>query len=126
MLSFASTIAEEPKAQAVTHDLVEERPVSHVAEPVEDAIPLEPLEIAASEEHAVEAQGKPQPLSEDDLLADLAIDSNGNLFAAISDGGGPATVRIVENGPARVALSVSREMDGSKFVQTIRLGIDHL
>jgi alpha-mannosidase len=35
--------------------------------------------------------------------------------------GGTASVRIVENGPARVALEVSRETDGSKFVQTIRL-----
>ena len=34
---------------------------------------------------------------------------------------GPATVRIVENGPARVALEVSRETEGSTFVQTIRL-----
>ena len=34
---------------------------------------------------------------------------------------GPATMRIVENGPARVALQVSRETDGSKFVQTIQL-----
>ena len=34
---------------------------------------------------------------------------------------GPTTVRIVENGPARVALQVSRETDGSKFQQTIML-----
>ena len=34
---------------------------------------------------------------------------------------GPATVRIVENGPARVALQVNRETDGSKFQQTISL-----
>ncbi|HEY3054633.1 MAG TPA: glycoside hydrolase family 38 C-terminal domain-containing protein [Thermoanaerobaculia bacterium] len=34
---------------------------------------------------------------------------------------GPAKVRIVENGPARVALEISREAEGSKFVQTIRL-----
>nr|MDQ2687559.1 chitobiase/beta-hexosaminidase C-terminal domain-containing protein [Armatimonadota bacterium] len=34
---------------------------------------------------------------------------------------GPATIRIVENGPARVALQVTRETDGSKYVQTIRL-----
>jgi alpha-mannosidase len=34
---------------------------------------------------------------------------------------GPATVRIVENGPAQVALEVTRQTDGSKFVQTIRL-----
>jgi alpha-mannosidase len=35
--------------------------------------------------------------------------------------GGPARIRIVENGPARVAVEVSRETEGSKFVQTIRL-----
>src|ERR1019366_10633353 len=34
---------------------------------------------------------------------------------------GPARIRIVENGPARVAVEVSRETEGSKFVQTIRL-----
>ena len=34
---------------------------------------------------------------------------------------GPANFRIVENGPARVALEVTRETAGSKFVQTIRL-----
>ena len=35
--------------------------------------------------------------------------------------GGPAKIRIVENGPARVAVEVSRGTAGSKFVQTIRL-----
>jgi alpha-mannosidase len=35
--------------------------------------------------------------------------------------GGPATFRIVEDGPARVALEVTRETEGSRFVQTIRL-----
>jgi alpha-mannosidase len=35
--------------------------------------------------------------------------------------GGPATVRIVEDGPARVAIEVSRETEGSRFVQTVRL-----
>ena len=35
--------------------------------------------------------------------------------------GGPARIRIVENGPARVALEVSRQTAGSRFVQTIRL-----
>ena len=35
--------------------------------------------------------------------------------------GGPAQIRIVENGPARVAVEVSRETEGSKFVETIRL-----
>lgn len=34
---------------------------------------------------------------------------------------GPATARIVENGPARVALEITREAEGSRFVQTIRL-----
>jgi alpha-mannosidase len=34
---------------------------------------------------------------------------------------GPVNVRIVENGPVRVAVEVSRETEGSKFVQTIRL-----
>ncbi|MCX6629848.1 MAG: hypothetical protein NTW28_19700, partial [Candidatus Solibacter sp.] len=34
---------------------------------------------------------------------------------------GPARARVVENGPARVALEVARETEGSKFVQTIRL-----
>jgi len=35
--------------------------------------------------------------------------------------GGPATVRVVERGPARVALEITREAEGSKFVQTISL-----
>ena len=35
--------------------------------------------------------------------------------------GGPAKIRIVENGPVRVAIEVSREAEGSKFVQTVRL-----
>jgi alpha-mannosidase len=35
--------------------------------------------------------------------------------------GGPVKIRVVENGPARVALEVSRETAGSRFVQTIRL-----
>jgi len=34
---------------------------------------------------------------------------------------GPARVRITESGPARVALEIEREAEGSKFVQTIRL-----
>jgi len=34
---------------------------------------------------------------------------------------GPARFRIVESGPARVALEVTRETEGSRFVQTIRL-----
>ncbi len=34
---------------------------------------------------------------------------------------GPATIKVVENGPVRVALQVEREARGSKFVQTIRL-----
>ncbi|MGH9945349.1 MAG: glycoside hydrolase family 38 C-terminal domain-containing protein, partial [Pyrinomonadaceae bacterium] len=35
--------------------------------------------------------------------------------------GGPFKVRVVENGPARVALEVERDAEGSKFVQTLRL-----
>ncbi len=35
--------------------------------------------------------------------------------------GGPAKVTIAESGPARVALRVECEAEGSKFVQTIRL-----
>jgi alpha-mannosidase len=34
---------------------------------------------------------------------------------------GPAKIRVVENGPVRVAIEVSRETAGSKFTQTIRL-----
>ncbi|HEY6968894.1 MAG TPA: glycoside hydrolase family 38 C-terminal domain-containing protein, partial [Candidatus Angelobacter sp.] len=34
---------------------------------------------------------------------------------------GPAKVKIVEDGPVRVALQVERESEDSKFVQTIRL-----
>jgi alpha-mannosidase len=34
---------------------------------------------------------------------------------------GPATVRIVENGAARVAVEISRQSEGSRFVQTVRL-----
>ncbi len=34
---------------------------------------------------------------------------------------GPAKIRIVENGPARVAVEISRSTAGSQFVQTIRL-----
>ena len=34
---------------------------------------------------------------------------------------GPAKVRVAETGPARVALEVTRETEGSTFVQTIRL-----
>ncbi|HZU24897.1 MAG TPA: glycoside hydrolase family 38 C-terminal domain-containing protein [Bryobacteraceae bacterium] len=35
--------------------------------------------------------------------------------------GGPARIRVIEKGPVRVAVEVSRETAGSKFVQTIRL-----
>ena len=35
--------------------------------------------------------------------------------------GGPANIRVAERGPARVAIEVSRETAGSKFVQTIML-----
>lgn len=34
---------------------------------------------------------------------------------------GPAKIRIVENGPVRVAIQVSRKTEGSTFVQTVRL-----
>ncbi len=34
---------------------------------------------------------------------------------------GPAKVRVVERGPARVAVEISRQTEGSMFVQTIRL-----
>jgi alpha-mannosidase len=35
--------------------------------------------------------------------------------------GGEAKVRVVEDGPARVAIEISRETEGSVFVQTVRL-----
>lgn len=35
--------------------------------------------------------------------------------------GGPAKIRIVENGPVRVAIEVTRETEKSRFVQTVRL-----
>ncbi|MGA9383727.1 MAG: glycoside hydrolase family 38 C-terminal domain-containing protein [Candidatus Sulfotelmatobacter sp.] len=35
--------------------------------------------------------------------------------------GGPVKIRVVESGPARIAVEVSRETAGSRFVQTIRL-----
>ena len=35
--------------------------------------------------------------------------------------GGPVKTRIVENGPIRVALEITRETEDSKFVQTISL-----
>lgn len=34
---------------------------------------------------------------------------------------GAAKIRVIENGPARVAVEVSREGEGSKFKQTVRL-----
>jgi alpha-mannosidase len=34
---------------------------------------------------------------------------------------GPAKIRIVEQGPVRVALEVSRETEGSRFAETVRL-----
>ena len=34
--------------------------------------------------------------------------------------GGPAKIRVVEDGPVRVAVEVTRETEGSKFVQTVR------
>ena len=35
--------------------------------------------------------------------------------------GGPPKVRIVENGPVRVGLEITRQAEGSTFVQTVRL-----
>jgi len=35
--------------------------------------------------------------------------------------GGPAKIRVVENGPVRVAVEVERETEDSKFVQTVSL-----
>jgi alpha-mannosidase len=35
--------------------------------------------------------------------------------------GGPAKIRIAENGPVRVSLEVTRETEGSRFTQTISL-----
>jgi alpha-mannosidase len=34
---------------------------------------------------------------------------------------GPATIRVVEDGPVRVAVQVTRETEHSRFVQTVRL-----
>jgi alpha-mannosidase len=34
---------------------------------------------------------------------------------------GPAEIRVVESGPARVAVQVARQAEGSRFVETIRL-----
>ncbi len=34
---------------------------------------------------------------------------------------GPAQIRVIERGPVRVALEVTRQTENSKFVQTIRL-----
>ena len=34
---------------------------------------------------------------------------------------GPATIRVVENGPVRIAIEVKREAENSAFTQTIRL-----
>lgn len=36
--------------------------------------------------------------------------------------GGPATFRVIESGPARVALEIQRDSEGSQFVQQVRLG----
>jgi alpha-mannosidase len=35
--------------------------------------------------------------------------------------GGPAEIHVVENGPARIAVEVTRQTAGSKFIQTISL-----
>ena len=36
--------------------------------------------------------------------------------------GGTPKISVTENGPARVAVTISRQLDSSTFVQTIRLG----
>jgi alpha-mannosidase len=36
----------------------------------------------------------------------------------------PAKVRVVESGPARVAVEVARDLEGSHFVQTVRLAAE--
>ena len=35
--------------------------------------------------------------------------------------GGPVSVRVVENGPVRVAIAIDRETDGSRYTQIVRL-----
>ncbi len=35
--------------------------------------------------------------------------------------GGPAKIRVVENGPVRVGVEIERQTEGSTFVQTVRL-----
>ena len=49
------------------------------------------------------------------------MDFNQEQAAPRSYVGGPAKIRVIENGPVRVAVEVSREGEGSKFVQTVRL-----
>ena len=46
---------------------------------------------------------------------------NGRAAQATRIAAEPPKVRIVENGPVRVAIEVYREAEGSRFVQTIRL-----
>lgn len=49
------------------------------------------------------------------------MDFDQEQAAPRSNVGGAAKIRVVETGPARVAVEVSREGEGSKFVQTVRL-----
>jgi len=49
------------------------------------------------------------------------MDFDQEQAAPIAYVSGPARIRVVENGPVRVAVEVSRETNGSKFVQTVRL-----
>ena len=49
------------------------------------------------------------------------MDFDQEQAAPIAYVGGAAKVRVIENGPVRVAVEVSREANGSKFVQTVRL-----
>lgn len=49
------------------------------------------------------------------------IDWDDRRLPPLSYVGGPAKVRIAENGPARVALEIVRYHEGSKYTQTLRL-----
>ena len=49
------------------------------------------------------------------------MDWNDQIKAPRAYVGGPAKIRVSENGPVRVAVEVVRETEGSKFQQTVRL-----
>ena len=64
-----------------------------------------------------------------DFLYDLStslpaweIQYNNIIDSPVSYLGGPATIRIVESGPARVSLEVTRQNAGSTFIERLRLG----